>query len=960
MLRRTLPLVLLAACGTNDSTTTTGPPPTRLRLFDGMANARVTAPTMEAATVEPQLITYDFDSEATTPDEIWFAEPDQRSLHWLDEGATVTADGGRTGGALRLGPGVAEDYSRASLLIPLEGRNRVVVEARVRVVGRPEPGQALGREAVRLYEHRGGAVLDPTAKENEDGKRLRRYRLERVPRRVDPSEWDHVRSEVITSRGASTLEVHLLHRTGGSDKVVTWFDEITIQVTPMDEAAYIAHLVRGYKPRDGQESLTPWRLRVDRRGEVRDCVLVPADGELALDITVPPVESQPQLRFALGALPEKRRVKGDGARLTVVFVEPGGDSKVETELGVFELDPRNETDDHAWRETIVDLTPVAGRSGALAFRATDIDDEPDELDALLVATPRIEPAGTPPLAPNILLIGVDTLRADHMSAFGYDKNTTPNLKALADEGVRFSMARSPAPWTLPSFSSMLTSLYPSAHGAGRGGHDEWEAIDPTTVSLAEVLARNGYETSGIVANGLISPRYGLDQGFDSYRAAWNMESVEGDAPRVARFVEAHQTTPWLMFWHIMDPHLPYSTPDEERAEFTEADYDGQFSRGGRNGPAVPFQVLDPRPGRRWYTHEGPPKPPELTDADTRFIEDYYDAEISEVDKGVGLVFQALRDSGQWGRTIVAFVADHGEGLGDHGHYHHGYTLFDDQVHVPMILRIPSQHVGVVIERPVSTVDLMPTILGALGIPSPEDAHGVDRLAKNAPAVDATFIEYPTYDSSAQKAWVEGPYKYLWDPLFHTEALYDFVADPQEKNDIKDEHPDVVARARKALAEFRVEHLAAGRFHIRLRGKKGQRLQLRVKTNDLFDANFVTRPAVNENDFEMDLDRSYLAVDTVLENDRLELRFWCRGSELDFEITLDGKALDGLMVDDGDDARGLPVTVARGDIRERRAEDLGWPGPGEARLWLEAGASEALPVVNTPEEVDRLRELGYAH
>ncbi|MEM1450666.1 MAG: sulfatase [Planctomycetota bacterium] len=963
MLRRSLPLVLvLAACGSNEAAPPAekGPPPVRVRLFDAMDTARVTAPSAAATEVVPRELAFDFDAAETTPTSVWFATPERRRLRWLESGATIDAEGGREGGAMRLGPGVAEDYSRASLLVPVAGRHKVVVEARVRIEGLDAPERGSNREALRLYEHRGAGIEDPTAELDLAGERVRRRRIEGAMRRIEPNGWDHVRAEVVTSRAAATLEIHLLHRTGGSESVVTRFDDLRVTMTPMDEAAYLAHLVRRYRPRDGQESLTPWRLRVDRMGEVRDCVLVPASGEVAIDCTVPPAESNPQLRFGLGALPEASRVKGDGARMTVAFLGGDSDGPNETELGVFELDPKNERGDRAWRETLVDLTVVGGRTGALAFRASDVDNNPDELDALLVATPRIEPAEASPLAMNVLLIGVDTLRADHLSAFGYERPTSPNLKALADEGVRFQMARSPAPWTLPSFSSMLTSLYPSAHGAGRGGHDEWEAIDPTTVSVAEVLARNGYETAGVVANGLISPRYGLDQGFDRYRSGWSMESVASDAPRVAEFVSSHTATPWLMFWHIMDPHLPYMTPEEERTSFTDASYDGRFSKGGRQGPAVPFQVLDPRPGRRWYAHEGPPPAPDLTKADAKFVVDYYDAEIAEMDEGVGAVIQALKDSGQWDRTIVAFVADHGEGLGDHGHYHHGYTLFDDQVHVPMLLRIPGRDQGRVVERPVSTVDLMPTLLGASGIPAPDDVHGIDRLAADAPAVDATFIEYPTYDSSAQKAWVEGRFKFLHDPVFHTEALYDFVADPEETIDVAAEHPDVVMRAREALAEFRVEHLSAGRFHMRLRGKKGQRLQLRVRTNDLFDANFLTRPAIDEADFEMDLDRSYLALDTVLANDRLELRFWCRGSDLDVEATLDGVPLQGLTLDDAEGPRAFPTRVARDEILQMRAEDLGWPGPGQARMWLEAGASEALPVVNTPEEVERLRELGYSH
>ncbi|MEM6675617.1 MAG: sulfatase [Planctomycetota bacterium] len=941
--------LLLAACD-GGATAPEPPPATRLRLFDHMERATADAPPV-ARPGEASVIAYDFDGEASSPKEVWFAVQKRRKLQWRATGAMAVPEGGLTGGALRIGPGVPEDLSRAVLLVPLDGRSKVVVEARVRVEGE----EASSRECLRVYQYEGTPVVDPTLGRNAEGGRARRLLVDEASRRTDASGWDRVRSEVVTKARAATLEIHLLHRTDESPEAVSWFDDVEIRVAPLGEASYLEDLVARYRPRDGQESTTPWRLRVSLQGETRDCALVRLDAPLAFDVEVPPAASAPRLRFGVGSFREVAREAGDGVRLAVEFVDDEG----AIELDAVVIDPKNESDDRAWRDVLVDLAPVAGRRGSLAFRASDVDEEPDELDVVLVATPRIEPSIEPPSAPNVLLIGVDTLRADRMSAFGYERDTTPNLAAVADEGVLFTAARSPAPWTLPSFSSMLTSLYPSAHGAGRGGHDEWEAIDPTTVSIAEVLARSGYETAGVVSNGLISPRYGLDQGFDRYRSSWNIESVESDAPRVAAFVRDHTATPWLVFWHIMDPHLPYVTPEEQRATFADAAYDGRFAGGGRRGPAVPFDALDPRPGRRWFTHEGPPPLPDLTEADARFVSDYYDAEVAEMDAGVGLVFEALRASGQWDRTIIAFVADHGEGLGDHGHYHHGYTLFDDQVHVPMILRIPDAHRGRVIKRPVSTVDLVPTLLGVLGIPAPEDAHGVDRLAGGGPAADATFIESPTYDSSAQKAWVEGRFKCLWDPVFHTEALYDLEADPAETKDVKDAHPDVVARARRALEEFRVAHLAAGRFHLRVRGRKGQQLRVRIETDDLFDANYLTRPSIDERDISMDLERSYLELETVMEGDRLELRFWCRGANLEVEASLDGKALGGLTVDDAAGERTLPASVARASIPERVAEDMGWPRPGRATLWLEAGASEALPVVNTPEELDRLRELGYA-
>lgn len=444
MLRRIAPLCLLAACGTDQEAAAPGAdaapatPATRIRLFDGMDEARLTGPASDAAAVESETIAYDF-SEGARPARVWFAEPRQRTLEWQAEGATMIDEGGREGAALQLGPGVAEDYSRAVMSLPISGRNRVVVEGRIRVEGSTVLDERSGRESLRLYEHRGEAVPDPSVERNAEGRRIRRRSLDRVSRRVDASGWDRVRSEAITSSEASTLELHFLHRTGGSDQVVTLIDDVTVSITPLEESAYLDYLTGRYKPRDGQESQTPWRLRVSLQSEVRDSVLVRAGGELAFDLEVPPADSAPQLRFGVAALPETSRESGDGATMSAWFTDAEG----ALELGSVTVDAKNERDQRVWREVTFDLSAAAGRAGTLAFRVSDVDDQPDPLDALLVGTPRIEPRDEPPTAPNILLIGVDTLRADHMSAFGYERDTTPNLKALADEGVRFDMARSP-------------------------------------------------------------------------------------------------------------------------------------------------------------------------------------------------------------------------------------------------------------------------------------------------------------------------------------------------------------------------------------------------------------------------------------------------------------------------------------------------------------------------------------
>ena len=916
------------------------PEPARVRLFDLMDRVEQ-AQFIAGGGGEIEstyLWTYDFSESA--PEELWFGRPEGRRIKWGADGAAVDPEGGLEGGSLKLGPGVEEDRSVFAMLFPCEGRMRLVVSARVKLEDNPLSEDASTRETLRVLEHR-SSVEDPGAA------RRRPRSSARVSRRHDPSGWDRIEVELLTDAETETVEVQLLHRSGDSAESVTRFDEVSVDLARLTEREVLERVVEQYRPKDGNAERDPWRLRVSQRGEVRDAALLMCPGRMAFPLRVPSAEHAPRLRFGLSGLPEARRARGDGVVLSLSFEGADG---VSLPLKELDFDPKNERDHREWGERLVDLGPAAGLEGELVFSLRDADDEPDEMDAVLLADPRIEPTQGEVPGLNVLLIGVDTLRADHLSAFGYERETTPNLSALADVGVRFAKTRSQAPWTLPSFSSTLTSLYPSVHGAGRGGHDEWEPIDPNTISLAEVLSRNGYETAGIVANGLISPRYGLDQGYAMYRAAWAMESVQRDTSQVIDFVEGHTRTPWHLFWHIMDPHLPYSTEESFREEFTEEEYDGRFS-GGRNG-SVPFEVLDPRPGRRWFAHEGPPPAPDLSDADKRYVNDYYDAEIAEMDAAVGRVVEALKASGQWERTVVAFVADHGEGLGDHDHYPHGYTLYDDQVHIPMILRIPGREEGRVIDRSVAAIDLAPTLLGVLGITPPESFQGVDRLAPDAPTGDAYFIEYPTYDSSAQKGWVEGRFKYLHDPVFHTEHLFDTDADPGERVNVLEEHPEVVARARAALDAFRWEQLQVGRFHLRVRGEPGSKLVMKVRTDDLFDANFITQPLLPEERFHMNLDRTELTIETELETGGLEWVFWCRGNNLSFEGELDGAPIEL------PDIAELPHTLERGEILEARAAELGWPEPGQMLLWLEAGAGAVMPVVNTPEEIERLQQLGY--
>jgi arylsulfatase A-like enzyme len=982
----TTTVALLAACLAFQTA------PRRVRLFDHMAHAKWTRPDPAApaeSDVAAAASTRSLGFEASTPCKLWLGRPAGRDVKWASDPAEVArlaslvAEGGVHGGALRLGPDLVEDLSFASLLVEVKPLTRYVLRGRVKLVGHPAADESSAREVVRVLEHT-ARLLDPTTVDRYGGAILGFHRASREGRDVDSSGWDRFELEIpLTAPDAGHLQIRLLHRSGGVAQAQTWFDDLELEETPLSEAATWRMLEERSRPNDGHASEEPWRRRVTLpthdlvKEETRDALLLRAPASVAIPLVVPAKDAAPILRFAYGLLPEAFVLPGGAERIDVAFAPDGGGESVA--LGRFDFDPKHVEADRGWLHARVDLASVAGRSGTLVFSATTAKESASKesesaavsaatprFDAVVVATPRVEPAHEAPKGWNVLLMASDTLRADRLSAYGYGRPTSPNLERLAKSGIRFAQTRSQAPWTLPSFSSIMSSLPPSEHGAGRGGRDEWTPLEPGVTTLAGVLARVGYETVGITANHLISPDYGLDQGFESYAVPaaleWQkigLESVSLDAPLVVDFLEGHTNSPFLLFWHMMDPHLPYTTPPEIRALFTDPKYDGRFAGPD---PIVPFQVLDPRPGRRWFTQEGPPKPPPLTDADKQFVSDYYDAEIGEIDRAIGTVLDTLERTGMADRTIVVMTADHGEGLGEHGHYHHGYTLFEDQIHIPWIVRVPGGGAGVVRDEPVASIDVAPTLLGLLGLAAPESFRGVNRLAAQPPdpAANPVFVEYPSYDSSAQKAVMLGSFKYLHDPWFHTEALYDVANDPLERTDVRAAHPDLVSKGRALLDEFRWTRMQRGRFHVLVHAPRGGgKLRLEVDTDDLLDANFATRPLVDERDFTLDFDRRHLVLETTLAGDRLELVCWGRGDHLTFGATIDGQPL---AIRFGGEAatHASPFAIVRSAVPTVAGATLAPPKPMEAAVWMEPGAGDVKPVVPSPADAEMLRRLGYAH
>jgi arylsulfatase A-like enzyme/cytochrome c-type biogenesis protein CcmH/NrfG len=296
-------------------------------------------------------------------------------------------------------------------------------------------------------------------------------------------------------------------------------------------------------------------------------------------------------------------------------------------------------------------------------------------------------AQTPAKPPfNVILITIDTLRADHVGCYGYKQIKTPNIDSLAAEGTRFERAFAVVPVTLPSHSSMLTGTYPMLSGMHDFSGNKLSPLQPT---LASVLKQDGYQTGAVIGAAVLDSRFGLNRGFDFYYDHFDFSRLdEANLDQMERpgNVVADTTLDWLaknsqkkffLWMHLYDPHFPYNPPEPYRREYASRPYDG---------------------------------------------------EIAFADEQVGRLLRFLKDKGIYNNTLIVLCGDHGESLGEHGEKTHGFFIYNATMHVPLIIRLPGNVGSHVVTDPVSLVDLMPTVLETVGIQIPSQVQGHSRLA----------------------------------------------------------------------------------------------------------------------------------------------------------------------------------------------------------------------------------------
>jgi len=350
----------------------------------------------------------------------------------------------------------------------------------------------------------------------------------------------------------------------------------------------------------------------------------------------------------------------------------------------------------------------------------------------------------------MVILTIDTLRADHLECYGYDKVKTPHINQLAAEGILFEQFITAAPLTLPAHCSLFTGTYPLFHGVRDNGGFY---LDQKNITLAEVLKEKGYRTAAFIGAFVLDSRWGLDQGFDYYFDNFDLtkykrislDAVQRRGDEVLKeacgWIEANKENKFMAWLHFYDPHTPYDPPEPYKSQFQ-----------GR-----PYGL--------------------------------YDGEIAYVDQLVGEFLDFMKKQDLLEKTLLIFTADHGESLGEHRESAHGFFIYDAVLRIPLIIRFPSPspHSSRRVSTQAQNIDIMPTVLDLLGVNVPSAVQGksLRRLLQGQekstrPAYSETFYPRYHYGWSELQAVRQGGFKFIAAPR---PELYDLVHDPRENHNL---------------------------------------------------------------------------------------------------------------------------------------------------------------------------------
>ncbi len=432
-------------------------------------------------------------------------------------------------------------------------------------------------------------------------------------------------------------------------------------------------------------------------------------------------------------------------------------------------------------------------------------------------------------APDVVLVSIDTLRADRLGAYGHSPSITPEMDRIAAEGVVFSRALAAAPWTVPSVASMLTGLPTLRHGAGlplsSGLTFLRSPLDDEHITVAERFAAAGYRTRAVAANAFVSPQMGMAQGFEQFSNPLNMASfaifsrdvplgrflvklfpiekwgdyrAEGVTATALEYLAEDSDAPLFLWAHYIDPHTPFQADPSQLAIDALAAEMRQTQPEVLDDGTVVGEVFagtsHVRGGMLWIGPE-----------DRRRIEEYYDRAVGYVDEHVGVLFAALRERAAERPVVAILTADHGEELWDHGHFEHGHDYYREVTQVPLLVWGPGTVPADRVESGVAgLVDVAPTLLALAGLevpPAEAPDEGRSLTARWSSEETAAqplprFAEGNLYNLPAV-LMEDGAWRFILRAN-GAEELYDTDQDPEERHNLAHVHPEIAERYRQAL------------------------------------------------------------------------------------------------------------------------------------------------------------------
>ncbi len=576
--------------------------------------------------------------------------------------------------------------------------------------------------------------------------------------------------------------------------------------------------------------------------------------------------------------------------------------------------------------------------------------------------------GGGPAALNVMIIAVDTLRADHLGCYGYTRNTSPYIDDLASHGVLCERCVSPAPWTLPSFSTVFTSLYPTQHGASTVN----SRLRTSFPTLAEILKNHGYATGAVVNAPALKPAYGVNRGFDHYHMTPEEGRIaDGTTGDALAWLDTVGDRPFFAFVHYFDPHLSYSPPSP---------YDETFSGGyaGRIGDSFNLEGFSRVRDSMFVQME------DLSAADWGRIVALYDGEIAFTDKAIADLISGLDERGIRENTLIVFLSDHGEEFFEHRGFEHGHSMYDELLHVPLLFSLPGKlPEGVRLSRPVRLLDVAPTILDFLGMEPPLHYEGVSiapLLQGKGQALggDGKLLPHDVAYSEAimhgreKKSVTAYPWKLVYEMGTEEQMLFNLDEDPGEMQNVIETHPDKHYYLEKLL--FRALFGISDTWYVEISAGEDR---------PVFDIDVTVEKDMMPGDINLHriLDKSHDLVETPcpLIIDRagshLRLKGLCLSGSLvlafkvyperfpvQFDLSIDGRsALKSTYIGETLEAPDAMPFTLKG--KRARARSAGRPSgdltPPYILVWYEESSYQGDTSITLDDETKKeLRALGY--